>query len=657
MSASGDDLGPACWICHDHALAIEAGAHSAGPLLRACACRGPDASFSHLACLVEYAQHAGANRATSQGTSWSQCPTCKQDYTGELQLGLARARWELVSGRGGEDAERCAAADDLAMALQDARDFEGALPLFVEVLAVERSTHGDDHPVTLTSIGNIASLHNAMGNHDLALPLYIEALAKSRRLLGDEDPDTLTSIGHLATAHIGMDNLDLALPLCEEALAGRRRVMGSMHPDTLNSVHTLAVLRCGMSENATATTLMREALVGYRRVLGDDHPHTQVSMAAMEVMEYNLCICPSAAEAASWRDMFRPWATDEEKEEDESHWMENADITSPLGMLVVHGSLPLVTDLVHADDALCLALTCRTLRDALWARFPGNGTYHPHVLAVVGLGARVDADGVLNLSKSDLRALPEGFGRLAYLPHPGLRMLDLHGNGELATLPADALDMLDSLELLDISRCPSLVLEHAINTHQGGLPMLLAYLRGEAVVGVEEVYLTYCDLTALPEGFGRLAGLRRLNLSHNRRLAALPADLSALMGLEELNLKDCGLTALPEGIGQLTGLRKLILNSNSKLDTLPVGLFTLAQLEELHLSSCGLTALSADIERLARLRKLDLSFNGELTLLPEELCALVGLEVLDLHGCGLTTLPEGIGRLAGLTEPTHFWPA
>ena len=106
MSASGDDLGPACWICHDHALAIEAGAHSAGPLLRACACRGPDASFSHLACLVEYAQHAGANRATSQGTSWSQCPTCKQDYTGELQLGLARARWELVRGRAVEDGER-----------------------------------------------------------------------------------------------------------------------------------------------------------------------------------------------------------------------------------------------------------------------------------------------------------------------------------------------------------------------------------------------------------------------------------------------------------------------------------------------------------------------------------------------------------------------
>jgi hypothetical protein len=86
-SASGDDP-RACWICQERAFTAEAGVHSAGPLLRACACRGPNASFSHLPCLVKY---AGANDTTSEGKSWWQCPMCKQDYTGELQLGLARA--------------------------------------------------------------------------------------------------------------------------------------------------------------------------------------------------------------------------------------------------------------------------------------------------------------------------------------------------------------------------------------------------------------------------------------------------------------------------------------------------------------------------------------------------------------------------------------
>jgi hypothetical protein len=46
--------------------------------------------------------------------------------------------------------------------------------------------------------------------------------------------------------------------------------------------------------------------------------------------------------------------------------------TSPLTILGLdaRSSLRFVTDLVHEDDVLCLALACRALRDALWARFP-----------------------------------------------------------------------------------------------------------------------------------------------------------------------------------------------------------------------------------------------------------------------------------------------
>ena len=67
---------------------------------------------------------------------------------------------------------------------------------------------------------------------------------------------------------------------------------------------------------------------------------------------------------------------------------QDALAASPLALLDAHGSLLLVTDVVHEDDVLCLALTCRALRDALWARFPARPAGHPHALAVVGLGAK-----------------------------------------------------------------------------------------------------------------------------------------------------------------------------------------------------------------------------------------------------------------------------
>jgi hypothetical protein len=256
---------------------------------------------------------------------------------------------------------------------------------------------------------------------------------------------------------------------------------------------------------------------------------------------------------------------------------------SPFALLDARGSLHLVTDVVHEDDALCLALACRALRAALWARFPARPAGHAHAgkrlrtrdVAVARLGANVNADGLLRLSRNDLRALPEGFGRLAYLPHPGLCKLVLRSNPRLAALPEGlcALAGLEELDLMgcglralskgigrlaglrrldlsinerltalpvglgwlhnlahiNIHGCQGLALEHAIKT-QGGLLALLAYLRGEAVEGVAELDLMGCGLRALPEGIGRLAGLKRLTLCNSEGLTALPAGLCALAG-------------------------------------------------------------------------------------------------------------------------------
>ena len=106
-----------------------------------------------------------------------------------------------------------------------------------------------------------------------------------------------------------------------------------------------------------------------------------------------------------------------------------------------------------------------------------------------------------------LRALPEGFGRLAYLPGRGLRKLVLgtSGNGELGTVPEGLWSM----------------------------------------VALEELCLMACGRTELPEGIGQLTGLRKLNLGVNGELTALPEGLWSLAALEELNLMNCRLTALP----------------------------------------------------------------------------------------------------------------
>jgi hypothetical protein len=283
-----------------------------------------------------------------------------------------------------------------------------------------------------------------------------------------------------------------------------------------------------------------------------------------------------------------------------------------------------------------------------------------------------------------------GIGRLGYLPRPGLRNLALNNNLRLTALPA-GLGRLPCLVWLSINGCPGLALERAIQK-QGGLPALLAYLRGEAVEGVAELNLAYLGLTVLSEGIVRLVGLKKLNLRHNHGLTALPEGLDRLRNLEaldinycphlavecaiqkqgglpallaylrgeaiegvtELDLDHCGLMALPEGIARLSRLKKLWLGRNEGLTALPEGLCSLAGLEVLDLSGCGLSALPDGFGGLVGLRTLNL-FGGErLGALPEdslsELWSLTRLEDLNLANCGLRALPEGIGRLTALRK-------
>jgi hypothetical protein len=297
---------PVCWVCHCHSLQDDEevlcsrSSSSSSKLMRGCACRGPDAGFAHLSCLVKAAEH-------DQDT-WDRCPTCRQDFTGEVRLEMARARWERAQTQNlpSEDWERLNAADRFAQALLVCSgDQKGALPLFEEVLAVSRRVDGDDDVNTLVSMNNLASLHQKMGNHELALPLFIEALAAQRRTLGKDSPDTLRTVCNLAMLHLRTENFSLSLPLVEESLAARQRTLGPRHVDTLESKHNLGLLRwhmahgkyvsfgaaaahvgpCDLVELKLASTLLREVLDVRKRLLGDEHPLTKESTRALEHAE------------------------------------------------------------------------------------------------------------------------------------------------------------------------------------------------------------------------------------------------------------------------------------------------------------------------------------------------------------------------------------
>ena len=96
--------GGACIICLDT---------SPPPIQSGCACRG-DSGLAHIACLVQAATSQQAQRGSRV---WRQCQTCKQDYTGAMQTGLAEAWRSRVAGQAAESDERLAAENNLGMTL------------------------------------------------------------------------------------------------------------------------------------------------------------------------------------------------------------------------------------------------------------------------------------------------------------------------------------------------------------------------------------------------------------------------------------------------------------------------------------------------------------------------------------------------------------
>jgi hypothetical protein len=76
-----------CWICLD-----DGADHCGKPPVRDCSCRGDDAGFVHVSCLVDYARRKTRefdDASVDFVAPWMNCPNCKQRYQQQLQIDLS----------------------------------------------------------------------------------------------------------------------------------------------------------------------------------------------------------------------------------------------------------------------------------------------------------------------------------------------------------------------------------------------------------------------------------------------------------------------------------------------------------------------------------------------------------------------------------------
>lgn len=260
----------------------------------------------------------------------------------------------------------------------------------------------------------------------------------------------------------------------------------------------------------------------------------------------------------------------------------------------------------------------------------------------------------LDLEGNYLLMLPRSLSRLKSLKKLVLRKNFRYegikaGTPLLKTLEQEQLfELLGSMpgfDSLDISRCE------------------LSYLAGnvELMKGLKFLSLEKNRLLELPQGIGRLAELRHLDLSNpgtgtrTNKLNALPASFNFLSKLEYLNLNGNDFVDLHLR-GPFPEMKTLLISWN-RLKLFPEGIRSMKKLQTLRLNINLITEIPEWIDEAESLEEL--SINGDFFLnrnykiqtLPTALTRLSHLRILKLNDHVIEELPAEMGELIHLE---HF---
>jgi len=84
--------GAACYFCLD-----EEDDEMGKPVVRDCSCRGNDAGYAHLSCMIKYAEQKSTSavnvngKISDFGEPWYECLSCKQPFKNQLALAMSSA--------------------------------------------------------------------------------------------------------------------------------------------------------------------------------------------------------------------------------------------------------------------------------------------------------------------------------------------------------------------------------------------------------------------------------------------------------------------------------------------------------------------------------------------------------------------------------------
>jgi tetratricopeptide (TPR) repeat protein len=186
---------------------------------------------------------------------------------------------ELAKNRIKEDThERLKGLCELTWSLYALGKYQDAIENGRHTLDRCERTLGEEDPLTLTSMIQLATIYRDLMQLSESIELGSKVLVLRERLLGQEHPDTLSAMSDLGVGYALLKKNTEAQELNEKALELHRKVFGPEHPNTLSCMHRLAIYYGNSEQDEESRKLYEQIITISKKVLGPEHPQTLKSM-------------------------------------------------------------------------------------------------------------------------------------------------------------------------------------------------------------------------------------------------------------------------------------------------------------------------------------------------------------------------------------------
>lgn len=165
------------------------------------------------------------------------------------------------------------AKGNLAVALWQLGDLDGAHALFEEVLESREHSLNEDHPDLVAARHNLAMTSYQLGDLEGARALQEDVLRARESALSGGHPDLLSARQNLGVTLWQIGDLDRALALFEQVHEARAYALPDDHVDLLKAKLNLAGMRLHLGDLDGARELLEHVHAEWAVSLPDDHPY------------------------------------------------------------------------------------------------------------------------------------------------------------------------------------------------------------------------------------------------------------------------------------------------------------------------------------------------------------------------------------------------